>query len=169
MSEATFVGLPAELRILIYEYAYDAKLVRNQLIWQERLSLTIHGDPEKRNSPGYRIPSSPFSLLRVCREIYQELAPLLPSIADVEIHFSNLRQQDADSWCRSISPQQVAEIRHLKISAWENCHLPRRMYSHGHRYNCHFTFAGVCTKGCLEAATNEYDTHVLKVAPFAAR
>lgn len=150
--------LPTEVRLRVYEYAYDATFIGNRLHWHDRLTLTICGTlldlPLTRY---FRLVGSPFTLLRVCRQLNQEVAPLLPDIRDVRLHFEGLEMHQLDAWFTCITPRQLAKIRHVRVTAWDKCHLRRKFYIEGHRWDCQWNMAGgACNKNCREHTGDAY-------------
>ncbi|KXT10144.1 hypothetical protein AC579_506 [Pseudocercospora musae] len=154
MSLAPLLTLPAELRLRIYEFIFDAQIVGYKLERKDRFSVVIRAVEEDKASHNITIADSPFTLIRVCRTLHDEIGSLLPGIEDLDLHFCNLTRRHAQAWMQSIPTEQVAKIRHLKITGWDTCYLRRPMYSEGHRYNCQFGIAEVCTKAC-GALSNE--------------
>ncbi|KXS96075.1 hypothetical protein AC578_6378 [Pseudocercospora eumusae] len=157
MTLAPLLELPTELRLRIYEFTYNVQLVGHKLQWNGRFSLDIRAaEEDKASEENIRIAGSPFTLMRVCRTLHDEVVSLslLPRIEDLEVHFCNLTRKHAEAWMQTISTEQVAKIRHLKITGWDKCYQRRPMYSEGHRYNCQFGIAEVCTKAC-NALSNE--------------
>lgn len=124
---ANLLSLPVEIRLQIYESAYDAKYIGSRLVWLDGYHLQINGSvvPDNVTGEQSRLSGSPYTLLRVCHRLRDEVLPMLPAMKDITFHLNNLTQGDLQDWLQCIPPQKLALIRRLRISGLGPCQFPR--------------------------------------------
>lgn len=161
---SSLLTLPVEIRLRIYEMAYDATFRHSKLDWEGGLQLQLQGTPGDYCSL-VRAKDSPFSLLRVCRRLYCEVSPMLPSISSIALRFNDFSEDDMKHWLELLDDSQIAQMRSFTVTGWETCQLRNPLYVDGHRLNCHRyrkvqkTYPIACTGACghVDEDNNGYD------------
>lgn len=167
-SRVSLLTLPVEIRLQIYEMAYDATFIHSRLEWESGLKLRLQGSSSTR-SPSVKLSGSPFTLLRVCRTLYTEVMPMLPPISHVALQFDKFSQEDMLRWLELLSDSQIAQARLFEITGWASCRLKHPLYADGHHMNCrrYRSFNSVhpiaCTGSCNDTY-DEYDEYVISSA-----
>lgn len=157
--KASLLTLPVEIRLRIYEMAYDATILHSKLQWEGGLRLRFHATSD---SVLPRLSESPFTLLRVCRTLYSEVMPILPSISSVALQFNNFSHDDMRNWLNLLSASHIAQARTFEIAGWSGCRLQHPLYLDGHHMKCrryrsfnsHYPVA--CTESCKELDGDDY-------------
>ncbi|CAK4023259.1 Hypothetical predicted protein [Lecanosticta acicola] len=114
--------LPTELRLRIYELAHDAKYISPRLTWRNDFTLHLYGSQDYHGQV-ITTSGSPFTLLRVCKQLYTEVQPMLPPIRSICFEFNDFSATDLARWLALLTPRQVSEIRKIKIFGWGKCQL----------------------------------------------
>lgn len=125
-SHLHLLTLPVELRLRIYELAYNAHFLADKLIWANGYTLELQGSlhPTSKHRKGNSFThGTPYTLLRVCRQLYYELSPMLPPIPEILFHFMDFTNTDMSTWLTSLSPTQISQMRKFHFSGWGACQL----------------------------------------------
>lgn len=154
-SSASLLTLPVELRLRMYEMAYNATFIHSKLRWNNGLKLQLRGTQSDR--PEIRLTGSPFTLLRVCRSLYTEVVQMLPPISSVGLELHNFSAHDLHHWLDQLDDVQIAQIRLLSITGWSRCRLKQPLYPHP--MSCERSRAS-CSVDCLEKEHDGYDRWV---------
>lgn len=150
---ASLLTLPLEIRLRIYEMAYDATFMHAKLEWEDGLKLQLQGT-SCDSSSSIRLAGSPFTLLRVCRTLNAEVLPMLPPISHVALQLDSFTEDDMQSWLGMLSDSQIARLRSFSMTGWECCQLKKPLYADGHHMKCnryqktYLNSQIVCTESC---------------------
>lgn len=158
--KGSLLTLPVEIRLRIYEMAYDASYLHSKLQWENGLKLQLQGT-SGTDSGLTRLVGSPFTLMRVCRMLYTEVKPMLPPISHVALHFDNFSHDDMHRWLELLSDSQITQTRSFEITGWSSCRLKHPLFADGHHMKCRryrsftSTYPIACTESCKDLGQDE--------------
>lgn len=114
-SSPTFLGIPAELRLRIYELVPGAEDG-----WISIRGSTSRGEDQPQDRrPG--VSRGLWPLARVCRIVSREVVPLLPHISDISIVLASLREDEMRSWLEAVGEKKVKAMRQFTIIGEGKC------------------------------------------------
>lgn len=105
VSDASFLGLPPELRVRIYE-----QIVRST-------NLRMYPIAYAGRCRGV------WALPRVCRVVQCEVLPLLPRMSDLTLELHGFGKAALDRWLASMGPVRMLEIQRITLSAKGDCRI----------------------------------------------
>lgn len=131
MSEAplaSFLGLPPELRVRIYELALDEWTPKHSF----RLDLRGSADGQQEKRVG-----GPFALPSVCRTVYREVVDMLPPIGSIVFFFDGFTCEDMRKWLDVMGEERVSQMRSWYVEGFGECLA--QFYKNGHWWNGEYT------------------------------
>lgn len=112
-SQTSLLGLPFEVRQLIYEHSCEWKeSARDDSEWP--IFLTGRGQ-----GLGLRNPEPPNTLVtlpRVCKLINREFTPFLPAISQIVVVLIDFTIEDIRQWLNVFGDVRLSQLRHWSFS-----------------------------------------------------
>ena len=107
-ANASLLGIPPEIRLLIYDH------------FLQSCSKTVQPVPQSKASRtgGHR---NHWVLLKICKLTHREALPLMPHVTDLTFELFGLSEQALKAWLSSMGDARIGQIRNLLIDGEGLC------------------------------------------------
>jgi len=141
-NDASFMGLPPELRLIIYEELIDS--------WDFCVRQST-----RSYSAGYC--STPLVLLQVCSPVRREVLLLLSAIDEVDLELCGFSRESLEVWLERIDPKRVSQMRQITVDGHGACTAKNHRF-HEPSDEPNVGFDETCVM-CATSFSNKYRLH----------